>query len=333
MEHSSRHYALAACALLASGCAGSSVPATTQALTPSSSTNAHRARSWILPEAKTDKDLLYVADPTQSPSVNGHIAIIAIHGLKYVEIGQIEDDNDPQGMTTDAAGNLYVTDIGVATEGPATGEIKVYPKGSTSYSRLIVPTKWVPFDIAAGSDGTMYVANIAPFASFSPGSVSIYPPNASQPSRVLRLKNFQVDGITLHNSGPSIYISYQAEGASGNGAIAEFKNARGKAIQFGVNFPEPWGLLEDGNDNLLAADGSGIIEVYSEATKQLVQQIAVPTGAMFEAFNTKRTHLFVSNFDQVEVLSYPAGQVIGTINESWSKQNYPTGVAYWPPPK
>ncbi len=40
--------------------------------------------------------------------------------------------DDPNGMTTDKAGNLYVTDIGVATEGPAAGRIKIYPKGSTS---------------------------------------------------------------------------------------------------------------------------------------------------------------------------------------------------------
>jgi DNA-binding beta-propeller fold protein YncE len=330
MEHSHR-YVLVACVLAASACNASSLPSAAPATQTASL--ARHARSWILPEAKTDKDLLYVADPTESPSYSGHIAIIAIHGLKYVEIGEIEDDNNPQGLTTDAAGNLYVTDLGVATEGPAAGAIKVYPKGSTSYSRLIVPAQWIPFDIAVDGGGTMYVANIAPFASFSPGSVSIYPPSASQPSRVLRLKNFQVDGITLHDGGPSLYISYQAAGASDNGEIAEFKNARGKAHQFGVTFPEPWGLLEDGNDNLLAADGSGTIEVYAETSKKLVQQIAVPHGAMFEAFNTKRTHLFVSNFDEVEVLSYPAGNVLGTIDESWNEQNYPTGVAYWPPPK
>jgi hypothetical protein len=176
----------------------------------------------------------------------------------------------------------------------------------------------------------MYVANIAPFAKFSPGSVSIYPPAASEPSRVLRLHNFRVDGITLHAQTNTIYISYQGSGS--NGSIAEFKHARGGAINLGVSHPEPWAILEDGSNNLLALDGSGTVEVYSEATGKLVQQIAVPDGAAWEAFNQKRSELFVSNFDVVEVLSYPAGAVLGSIDEGWSKSNYPSGVAYWPPP-
>jgi DNA-binding beta-propeller fold protein YncE len=79
-------------------------------------------------------------------------------------------------------------------------------------------------------------------------------------------------------------------------------------------------------------DGSGTVEVYSEATGKLVQQIPVPNGAAWETFNQKRSELFVSNFEQVEVLSYPTGKVLGSINEGWSTKNYPTGVAYWPPP-
>ncbi len=316
---------------LASGCGGANVPAGANALVPATPNGVRPLKTWISPEAKRAKELLYVADPTQSPSSGGHIDIFEMKGVSANYVGSILDTEDPDGMTTDREGNLYVTDMGVATEGVAIGDIKVYPKGSTSYSRLIVPADWIPFDIAVGDDGTMDVANIAPVGYFNPGSVSIYPPGASQPSRVLTLPNFQVDGITRHANTPTIYISYQTN--SGNGAIAKFKRARGNAIVLGVSFPEPWGLLEDGNGNLLAAVGSGTIDVYSESTKQRVSQISVPNGAMWEAFNHKRTHLFVSNFEQVEILSYPAGHVIGTVNHGWSKANYPTGVAVWPPPR
>jgi DNA-binding beta-propeller fold protein YncE len=316
--------------LIASGCSGAAAPSGSASIVPASSAGVQRSASWMSPEAKSAKALLYVGDPTGSPSYSGVIDILSINGLKYKLVGQIQDDDMPEGMTTDAAGNLYVTDLGVATEGPAPGDIKVYPKVATMYSRYIVPAHWVPNDIAVGRDGTMYVANIAPFAKFSPGSVSIYPPAASLPSRVLRLHNFQVDGITLHAQTQTIYISYQAN--SGNGDIAEFKDARGKAIDLGVNYPEPWGILEDGSNNLVALDGAGTVEVYSEATGKLVQQIPVPNGAAWETFNQKRSELFVSNFDEVEILSYPAGKMIGSINEGWSKSNYPTGLAYWPPP-
>jgi hypothetical protein len=291
----------------------------------------HHFRSWISADAKRAKELLYVGDPTSAPSYTGVIDIIALNGLQYKLVGQIEDDNDPNGMTTDAYGNLYVTDLGVATEGPVAGDIKVFPKGSKSYSRLIVPANWDPFDIAVGPNGTLYVANISPIDYFNPGSVSVYPPQASQPSRVLKLSNYQVYGITLHHESSSVYISYASQAE--NGQIAEFKRARGKAINLGVSYPDPWGILEDGNDNLLVCDGSGTIDVYSEATGTLVSQISVPGGCMFLAFDQQRTKLYVSNFDEVEVLSYPGGTVLGTIDEDWSTRNYPTGVAHWPPPQ
>jgi DNA-binding beta-propeller fold protein YncE len=327
-----RGEALAAATLIlfASGCAGATTPPGSASLMPPSSAGLPHSGSWMLPEVKSAKALLYVGDPTGSPSYSGVIDILSLHGLQAKLVGQIQDDEMPEGMTTDAAGNLYVADLGVATEGPAPGDITVYPKGSKKYSRYIVPANWVPYDIAVGRDGTMYVANIAPFAKFSPGSVSIYPPAASQPSRVLHLPNFQVDGITLHDKTDTIYVSYQTDASSGN--IAEFKNARGKAHNFGASYPEPWAILEDGNNNLLALDGSGTVEVYSEATGKLVQQIPVPNGAAWETFNQKRSELFVSNFEQVEILSYPAGKLLGSINEGWSTSNYPTGVAYWPPP-
>lgn len=328
--HLERHALVIILIAASAGCGSHSATTTPAAFVPSATRTMQHQSSWISPRAKRAKELLYVADPTQSPSTGGHIDIFEMQGTTANYAGSILDPDDPNGMTTDAAGNLYVTDIGVAQEGPAPGEIKVYPKGSTSYSRLIVPADWVPFDIAVTPKGTMYVANIAPVAYFNPGSVSVYPPGADQPSRVLNLSNFQVDGITRHNQTSTIYISYQTN--SGNGAIAEFKHARGKARDLGVSYSEPWGIVEDGHDNLLAAVGSGAVNVYSEATKKLVQQITVPNGAMFEAFNKKRTRLFVSNFQQVEILSYPGGQVIGNVNHGYSTANYPTGVAVWPPP-
>ncbi len=207
------------CALLAAGCGGPIASNRTGGSLPPAVRHG-----WISTDAGSNaKELLYVADP-----FNATIDIFSMHRLRYELVGRISDPDGPDGMTTDAAGNLYVTDEGVATEGPAAGDIKVYPKGSTEYARLIVPAKWVPFDAAVGDDGSLYVANIAPIGYFSPGSVSIYPPEASSPSRVLRLKNFQVLGITLHRHTKTIYVSYDAAGSSG-GRIAEFRRARGKA--------------------------------------------------------------------------------------------------------
>lgn len=330
---SPRRAGLALCAVLASaGCAGGPIAPGTPAL-PAIAPSSHGIGSWMSPEAKRAKALLYVGDPTGSPSYSGVIDVFALRGLKYKLVGQIQDDNYPDGMTTDAAGNLYVTDMGVATEGPAVGDIKVYPKGETHYIRFIVPASWIPFDIAVGKDGTLYVANIARLAYFSPGSVSIYPPLASQPSRVLRFPNFQVYGIALHRHTNTFYVSYASKGSSGE--INEFVHARGRPKNLGVTFDSPWGMLEDGSDNLLACSGGGTVNVYAESTGKLMQQISVSGGAMWEAFNRNRTELFVTNFQDVQIFSYPAGKLIGTIDQpGWGgRSEYPTGLAFWPPPK
>jgi sugar lactone lactonase YvrE len=325
-----RRLFLAACAITVSGCGGS-LQTDRAVLPPQVRAKPHSG--WMSPEAKSAKALLYVADPTGDPSYQGVIDVFAINGLKYKLVGQISDDNNPQGMTTDADGKLYVTDIGVATEGPSVGDIKIFPKGAIHYSRIIVPADWVPFDIAVGHDGTFYVANIAPIGYFNPGSVSIYPPLATVPSRVLQFNNFQVDGIALHRKSNTIYVAYDGTGGTG-GSINEFVHARGKPKNLGVSYSAPWSVREDGADNLLACSGEGSVNVYAESDGHLVQQISVPNGAMFEAFNKSRSKLFVSDFAKVEIYSYPAGQLIGNINQSgWGGVNYPTGVAYWPPPR
>jgi hypothetical protein len=301
--------------------AGGALPATGTELVAPGATH----RSWISPAAKSAKQLLYVGDPNA-----GFIDIFSLHHLKYTLIGQIGDLNSPQGMTTDAAGNLYVADIGVATEGPVPGDIAVYHQGGVLPFRFIVPASWTPFDLAVGRNGTIYSANIAPIASFTPGSVSVFKTNSDQPVRVLHLKNFQVDGIALHARSNTIYITYDT---GQTGRIASFTHARGKAKDLGVSFASPWGLMEDGTGNLLACSGPGQIYVYAEATGEIKQTIDVPNATMFEAFNHQRSLIFVSNFEQVEIVSYPGGNVVGSVTQpGWSKTSWPTGVAIWPPP-
>jgi len=322
------------CTLIAlAGCNAANFASATPDVVSPAQQRTHAARSWISPEAKSAKELLYVGDPTGSPSYSGVIDILSLHGLKYKLVGQLQDDNAPEGMTTDEAGNLYVADMGVATEGPAAGDIKIYPKGATQYSREIVSASWIPFDIAVRNN-TLYVADIAPLVYFSPGAVTVYPPSASQPSRVLKFPNFQVYGISMHRQTNTIYVSYGSS-SSGDGEINEFVHARGKPRNLGVSFANPWGVLEDGSNNLLACSGNGAIDVYSETTGALVKQIAVSNGALFLAFDQRRSKLFVTNFQEVEVYSYPAGKLIGSIDEAgWGgRSNYPTGVAYWPPPQ
>lgn len=102
-------YALSLCLAAASvaGCAGLQPPIGA----PSTILKSHavarhsdRARSWVLPEAKTD-DLLYVANWR-----SGEVTIYAYPSGNSV--GVLEGFDEPYGLCTDKAGDVFVPDFG-----------------------------------------------------------------------------------------------------------------------------------------------------------------------------------------------------------------------------
>jgi hypothetical protein len=285
------------------------------------------ARSWISPQVKTAKALLYVG-----AAVAGTIDIFTVNGSQYVLSGQIVDENAPAGIKTDAAGNLYVADLGVKSEGPAPGDIAVYPKGSTNPIRTILPTYWDPYDVAFDDTSSLYVANIAPVDGFSPGSVSVFGPH-NKILRVLRSADFdQVLGVIANPKTADLYVTYNS--TLGPGRVALFRNAQGSPITLPATFGSVWGITNDGDGNLLVADGTGPLDIVSVKTGQIVSSIAVPGAPLRPAFNTDRSLLYVSNFNNfdVEIFSYPSGKLIGSINRpEWQKNAWPEGVAFWPP--
>ena len=108
----------------------------------------------------------------------------------------------------------------------------------------------------------------------------------AEPSRVLRLHSFQVrrHNAPRPNEHDLHFVSRKREQRRHRRVQA---CARKSDRPRRRSCPEPWAILEDGSNNLLALDGSGTVEIYSEATGKLVQQISVPNGAAWEAFNQK----------------------------------------------
>ncbi|MBV9647291.1 MAG: hypothetical protein JO043_07505 [Candidatus Eremiobacteraeota bacterium] len=284
---------------------------------------------WMTPQARSAKDLLYVASGGAQT-----VDVFSVSGSQITLVGQIMNFNDPQGMATDAQGNLYVVDDYIPQEGPAAGQLDVFPKGATSPSRIIPTYPLTPFDVAVDKHGIIYISNIAPVGRLSPGKVTVYGKKSDvHPIRVLRdPASSQGWGITLDSATSDVYVSY-ALGSTGR--IVRFSGGRGKPVDLGVAFGNPWGLKNDGSGNLLASDGSsGNIDIFPEAGGSLVGTIAVPGAPLLSTFNTTHSLLYVSNFNNhdVEVFSYPSKAMVGSITRSeWGPTSWPTGVAYWPP--
>jgi hypothetical protein len=264
-------------------------------------------------------------------SVAGTIDTFELANGKYRSIGQILDANGPEGLHTDGAANLYVADQGLGSEGPGEGDIAVYPKGATQPSRYIVPGYNVA-DVVPAPRGHLYAANFGPDGQFGPGSVSVFGRTSDVPLRTMKIPHsFQGAGIVRDRASGDVFVSYSASGSDGR--IVRFAKGRPPAIDLGVSYGPPWGIAEDASGNLLVADGNGPIRIYSQAGHSL-GTISVPGTAYRLAFSHDGSRLFVTtfyNFD-VEIFSYPAGKMLGTIHApEWSKNAWPDGIAVWPP--
>jgi hypothetical protein len=296
------------------GCAGG-----TRAV-PTASSSAFEAQPKV-------KSLLFVG--------NSNIGIIdvfvLVHG-RYQLQRQIQDPNGPEGLHTDAAGNLYVADQGIGTEAPGVGDIAVYAPGTASPSRLIVPGYNIA-DVVPSTKGGLFAANFGPDGYFGPGSVSAYGRTQDVPRWTTVIPNaFQALGIVRDPISHDVFATYSSNDNKGH--IARFAGGKPPAIDLGVTYSSPWGIAEDKKGNLLAA-GGGVISIFSQAGKARgsFKVAGIPYRM---AFNTDGSLLYVSNFDNfdVEIFSYPNVKMVGTITSNqWSIYAWPDGVAFWPPLK
>jgi hypothetical protein len=180
--------ASAALAMLA-GCAGGNSPA---ALSPSSAVAGQSVQRHIAPGGPDNsvlppnvvriankavatasfmdrdaagKPLIFVSD-----AADGVVDIYTQAGKGKKLAGQITGLTEPQGMTTDTSGNLYVANTN-------SSNVLVYaPPYTGSPTMTITDPGEYPVDVAVSSTGILAVTNIcsAPTCPLSSGSVSMY---------------------------------------------------------------------------------------------------------------------------------------------------------------
>jgi hypothetical protein len=116
-------FSIGAAAALLAGCGGAQPPISAPRVVSQSRaivTHTNRSGSWMLPEAKSG-DLLYISD------------LYGVHIFSYPKgehVGDLTGLASPQGLCTDRAGDVFVTDLTV-------GHVYEYAHGGTSPIKVL----------------------------------------------------------------------------------------------------------------------------------------------------------------------------------------------------
>jgi hypothetical protein len=292
-------------------------------------------QSLVSPEAKKQKQLLYVGD-----NANNRILVYKLKGKGQnpAPIATITNGVfGPQGITTDESGNLYVTNL-------FGNNVTIYAPGSLIPQRTISQGINSPTDVKVDGFGNVYVANSPGLGAES--YVSLYPAGSSTPSSVwyTPVANMIISGITLLNptmqGETSVYAAAYTVNPSSELATGDVLSCY---PGFGtcVALFSPFG--QTGGITVQQSPGGGPskpfkfalvdqyvpgIDFFSNA--QLSSQMVTGGTPEFLTFNSTQTELFLADRQAAGVTEYswPGGQVLNHFYPG--KQAAVYGVAVTP---
>jgi hypothetical protein len=248
----------------------SSVPGSAQHLPGARTAVApSHARGWLSPQAKGGKNLIYVT--SEDGSITSGVYLYPLKGQDQAPIGLITAGTSaPQGLGIDAKGDLYVANSGNDT-------VTAYAPGSTSPSTTYSSGVGAPFDVKAGSDGTVYVANTSGGPSGA-GSVTEYAAGSTSPERTLTLSGYVATSLALDASG-NLYVGWFGFSAF-NVIVEEYAPGATTGTNLNLDLPSnsfpAYGLVVDPKGNL---------DVWYESLDHTVKYLAAfPPGATEPAF-------------------------------------------------
>jgi hypothetical protein len=270
---------------LLSGCSGGSSQPAVQPIPA--------ARSAAITEAKAEKDLFV--------SNNSNEVVILTDGT-YMDVGDITDGIDgAAGIWVDPKGNLYVANYEAAN-------VTEYKKGGSAPVCTYSASLHDPVDVTTDDAGNVYVDDFNLLQN--PGYIDKF----AQCSNTISAQ-YDIDkgpeGVAVDSAG-DIFVSYFG------GNFEEFKSGSSTPTPLGATVGEAAGLIVDKNENLIADDEKGNIDViappYSSATV-LVSGLDEPDRA---SLNKRENLLFNANYGSgtVTVYKYPSGKLLKTLGSS-----------------
>lgn len=320
----------AASLLLAAATACSSAGAipSTLGMTPSAPQSAASQTAFDAhshPAITSGTKLLYVAD-------NTHNVILVFNQtnktpkLKYKITSGI---NKPAGITTDLSGNLYVTNQFSGPSG-GLGNLEIYKLGAKTPFETITTGMNGPMDVKVDNAGNIYVANepnegtTRPWINFYPAGVTepsntFYPPADSTPV----LTGIALVDPSEGGNTPIIATDFTDNDGYFSGAVIQCAAQFG-CSNLGYSFGQTGGLAVENPAgpynalDFLAVDKNipGFDNIVLDQKESQFSTGGVPQSL---AFDSTRTHLFVSNTGDVDEYSWPKMKKINTYSGNLGK--------------
>jgi sugar lactone lactonase YvrE len=262
------------------------------------------------------RPLLYVADTISGPQ-NPGVTVYPERGIDQRKIGSITNGvKYPTGLAVDTSENLYVGNSSGST-------VTVYPYGSRSPSETLT-SAGVPYGVAVGRDGTVYVANEA--NKSAPPSILVYPKGQRTPSRTIHTKGSPYE-LAL-DSFDNLYVTVGM-------TVYEFArgSSHGKALLLQGPKGELTGVAFDKRNDLLVLENrtnAHEVLVYPYAGTRPSHKIPIDSSkpVIGIAIDPENTEIWVTTYSGSEVqgISYPGGKQLDVLNTG----GLATGIAVSP---
>jgi hypothetical protein len=234
----------------------------------------------------------------------------------------------PGQIAVDAAGNLYVPNLGKYAN---TANLAVYAPGASAPTATYTASLTFPVAAAVDSHGNMFVANECNASCQGPGNILEFVPGNPTPVATLADPSFRfIMGLAV-NARDDLYVSYFT---GQGGAIAAFRGTSPKPHFLNLDVSSPSGMAFDAKGNLLVADpsyeGYGVVKVFHLGIRRPVRVIAQMGTLVALAFNADQSLLYTGDpaNNVVEAYTYPKIALTQLISSGMER---PVGIAVFPP--
>jgi hypothetical protein len=227
-------------------------------------------------------------------------AVLAFKNKGYKSSGEITSGVDgSDGIWVDKHGNLYVSNFDSAN-------VTEYAPGGTSpictYNGLVDP-----INVTTDDAGNVYVVDF--YVDQNPGYIDKFAQCSDTISAQYPISSGP-QGVAVDRHG-DIFVSYYSNG----GAFVEFKKGSSQPTALSVTTVLPGGLVLDKNENLIAQDPTGSIDVIAPPYTSATPIVTGVNGPFHLSLNRKEDLLFSANTgnETVTVYRYPSGSLVTTL--------------------